>query len=102
MRSPEAPKSKQRPGRGSELDPYKEYEDLRLLDGLDNCVVLLRKIRELGCDGGYMPLKDYEKTRRRPRLPKATVRFETEPGDLGRGLRMEIRPGRYRDGVRQW
>ena len=81
VRSPEVPKATQRSRRGSKLDHYKEYIDGRLSDGLDNCVVLLREIRELGYGGGYTTLKDYVKPRRRPRQPKATVRFETEPGE---------------------
>ena len=44
-------------------------------------MVLLREISELGYDGGYTTLKDYVKPRRRPRQPKATVRFETEPAE---------------------
>ena len=48
VRSPEVPKAKLRPKRGSKLDPYKEYIDTRLSEGLDNCVVLLREIREIG------------------------------------------------------
>ena len=79
--SPGVPKASQRSRRGSKLDPYKEYIDGRLSDGLDNCVVLLREIREPGYGGGYTTLKDYVKPRRRPRLPRATVRFETEPGE---------------------
>ena len=81
VRSPEVPKPKPRAKRGSKLDPYTEYIDGRLLDGLYNCVVLLREIRELGYQGGYSTLKSYVHRRRRPRQPKATVRFETGPGE---------------------
>ena len=75
------PKPKPRAKRGSKLDAYKEYIDGRLSDGLYNCVVLLREIRELGYDGGYSTLKSYVHPRRRLRQPKATVRFETAPGE---------------------
>ena len=44
-------------------------------------MVLLREIRELGYEGGYTMLKDYVHPRRHPRQPKATVRFETKPGE---------------------
>lgn len=44
-------------------------------------MVLLREIRELGYEGGYSILKDYVHPRRRPRQPKATMRFETGPGE---------------------
>ena len=81
VRSSEVPKPGSRPRHGSKLDPYTEYIDDRLSDGLDNCVVLLKEIRELGYDGSYPTLTSYVKPKRRPRQPKATVRFETEPGE---------------------
>ena len=34
--------------RGSKLDPYTEYIDRRLAEGLGNCVVLLRELRTRG------------------------------------------------------
>ena len=49
--------------------------------GLENCVVVLREIRELGYKGDYTRLKDCVHPRRRPRQPKATMRFETGPGE---------------------
>ena len=79
--SPEVPKPKARVKRGSKLDAYKEYIDVRVSEGLENCVVLLRELRQLGYDGGYTTLKDYVHPRRRPRQPKATVRFETASGE---------------------
>ena len=81
VRSQEVPKATPRAKRGSKLDAYKEYIDVRLSEGLENCVVLLREIRELGYDGGYSTLKNYVHPRRRPRQPKATMRFETGPGE---------------------
>ena len=41
--SPEVPKATPRAKRGSKLDAYKEYIDVRLSEGLENCVVLLRR-----------------------------------------------------------
>ena len=81
MRSPGVPKPKAREKRGSKLDAYTGYIDVRLSEGLENCVVLLREIKELGYQGSYTILKDYVHPRRRPRQPKATVRFETGPGE---------------------
>ena len=75
------PQARPRPRRTSKLDPYTGYIDGRLSDGLDNCVALLRELRGLGYQGGYSILKEYVKPRRRPRQPRATARFETEPGD---------------------
>ena len=81
LRSRGVPQAKPRAKRGSKLDPYTEYIDTRLSEGLENCVVLLREIRGLGYPGGYSTLKSYVHPRRRQRQPKATVRFETGPGE---------------------
>ena len=62
VNSPGLPKAKLRAKRGSNLDAYRE-------------------IRELGYEGSYTIRKDYVHPRRRPRQPKATVRFETGPGE---------------------
>ena len=50
-------------------------------EGLETCVVLHRELRALGYDGGYSILKSYVSLRRRRRLPDATMRFETAPGE---------------------
>ena len=42
---------------------------------------LLREIREQRYEGNYTILKDYVHPRRQPRQPKATMRFETGPGE---------------------
>ena len=47
LNSPEAMVPKPRPPRGSK-DPYTEYIDRRLAEGLENCVVLLLELRALG------------------------------------------------------
>jgi len=43
--------------------------------------VLLREIRAQGYNGGYSILKEYLRPRRRGRPPRATMRFETAPGE---------------------
>ena len=48
LKSPDAMRPKARPPRGSKLDPYAEHIDRRMGEGLENCVVLLRELRELG------------------------------------------------------
>ncbi len=58
LRSPQVPRARPRPPRGSKLDPFKEYLRQRLGDGLDNCVVLLRELRARGYTGGYSILKE--------------------------------------------
>ena len=81
LNSPEAMLPKPRPPRGSKLDPYTGYIDGRLAEGLENCVVLLRELRARGYQGSYTVLIEYVRPRRQGRQPKATVRFETAPGE---------------------
>ena len=81
LRSPQVPRARPRPPRGSKLDPFKGYIRQRLGDGLDNCVVLLRELRAQGYTGGYSILKEYVHPFRRRHQPDATMRFETEPGE---------------------
>ena len=80
LNSLEAMRLKPRRQHSSKLDAYVAYVDRRLREGLDNCVVLHRELRERGYDGGYSILKAYVSPRRH-RQPRATMRFETEPGE---------------------
>jgi transposase len=80
LRAEGVPTPKPRRKRGSLLDPFAPYLDERLAAGVTNCVVLLRELRGRGYAGSYALLTAYVRPRRRPRQPKATVRFETEPG----------------------
>ena len=80
LKSPEAMRPRPRPRRASKLDPYTEYVDRRMSEGLENCVVMHRELRSQGYDGGYSILKSYMSPRRRRRQPDATMRFETAPG----------------------
>ena len=50
-------------------------------EGLDNCLVLLRELQSLGYEEGYTILVEYGRLRRHRREPRATMRFETEPGE---------------------
>jgi transposase len=81
VRSPEVPKEKPRSKRPSKLDPYKPYVRERMAAGVDNAEVLLRDIRSQGYLGGSSILREFVQPLRPPRQPKATVRFETEPGE---------------------
>ena len=82
LNTPEAMVPTPRKRRASKLDPYAEYIDRRIAEGLENCVVLWRELQDLGYRGGYSILKAYVSPRRRqPRPPQATVRFETTPGE---------------------
>jgi transposase len=52
-----------------------------MTDGIENCQVLLRELRERGYTGGYSILKEFvHPLRRRPPV-QGTVRFETAPGE---------------------
>ena len=75
LNSPESLRPKPRSRRASKLDPYREYVDRRLSEGLENCVVLHRELKALGYDGGYSIPKSYVSPRRRRRQPDATMRF---------------------------
>ena len=81
LKSPDAMRPKPRPKRSSKLDPYADYIDRRMAEGLENCVVLHRELCELGYDGDYSILKGYVSPRWQKRQPEATMRFETEPGE---------------------
>lgn len=67
LRSPEVPKARPRPARGSKLDPFAPYLQERLAEGVTNCVVLLREPRQRGYAGGSTILEDYVQPHRRPR-----------------------------------
>jgi transposase len=81
LASPGIPKARPRRRRPSLLDPFKEHLTSRMSEGVLNCEVLLREVRTLGYRGGKTILKDYVKPFRPLSKPKATVRFETEPGE---------------------
>jgi transposase len=66
--------------RSSKLDPYKSKIDKLLQEGVWNAVVILREIQEDGYNGGITILRDYIQPKRVMRPSRATVRFETEPG----------------------
>ena len=48
LNPPKAMRPKARARRASKLDPYTEYVDRRLQEGLENCVVLHRELKALG------------------------------------------------------
>jgi transposase len=70
----------QRKRRGSKLDPYKSQVDDLLAGGVWNAMVILREIETAGYDGGSTILREYIAPKRALRPGRATVRFETKPG----------------------
>jgi len=72
---------RKRKKRGSKLDPYKPKIDKLLKEGVWNAVVIWREIQADGYDGKLTILREYIKPKRPMRSSRATVRFETEPGE---------------------
>jgi transposase len=71
----------ERKKRTSKLDPYKAKVDQLLSQGVWNTMVILREIQVDGYEGSRTILREYVKPKRVLRSGKATVRFETEPGE---------------------
>lgn len=71
----------QRKRRGSKLDPYKAKIDRLLAENVWNAKVILREIQADGYTGGITLVRQYIQPKRVLRPSRATVRFETEPGE---------------------
>lgn len=71
---------KTRKKKESKLEPYKPTIDRLLSDGVWNAVVVLREIQVEGYDGEISLVRKYIKPKRVLRSSRATVRFETKPG----------------------
>lgn len=67
--------------RYSKLEPYKPKIDKLLQEGVWNAVVIWREIQADGYDGKLTILREYIQPKRPMRASRATVRFETEPGE---------------------
>jgi transposase len=74
-----APERKRKRG-SSKLDPYKAQIDQLLQEGVWNGVVIYREIQAAGYEGKTTILRDYIAPKRALRAGRATVRFETKPG----------------------
>jgi transposase len=81
LRAEGLPERKERPKRGSKLDPFKPALDQMMAGGIYNAEVLWERIREQGYSGGKTLVKDYVKPHRPPRQAPAVQRYETKPGD---------------------
>lgn len=66
--------------KGSKLDPYKDYINDLLGQGIYNCVVLHERLEARGYDGGITILKEYVAPFRLPKKVTAVQRYETLPG----------------------
>ena len=63
------------------LDPYVPYLEQRIAQGVLNAHKLFKEIEAQGYPGGESQVKAFVHPRRPPRPPRATVRFETKPGE---------------------
>ena len=76
----DAPSGKRPNARKSKLDPFKPLVDDLLGEGVWNAVVIFRELQARGYEGGISILRDYIRPKRALRPCRATVRFETAPG----------------------
>jgi transposase len=81
LRAEGLPLRKPRRKRPSKLDPFKPLLCQYMEQGIYNCEVLLRLLREQGYQGGRTILKDYVKDFRPPKQLPAVQRYETRPGE---------------------
>lgn len=67
--------------RHKKLAPYFEQVDALLADNVWNAKVVFRELQSKGYEGSYTIVRDYIQPKRALRPAKATVRFETKPGE---------------------
>src|SRR5512139_1815140 len=73
--------ARERKTAASKLDPHKATVDRLLATDVWNARVILSEIRAEGYSGSYTILRDYIQPKRALRPGRATVRFETAPGE---------------------
>ena len=76
-----APPGDRPEARKSILDPFKSAVDGMLREGIWNAMVVVRKLQELGYPGEVTLVREYIRPKRPLRESRATVRFETGPGE---------------------
>jgi transposase len=81
--SPQRPEYTLSERKPSKLDAYKSQIDLWLEEASYSAVRILEKLMELGFDGKYSIVKEYVRGKKMDLDEKATVRFETMPGQQG-------------------
>ena len=79
LKSP--PCHRKRPSTHSKLDTYKQFIDGTLENNpYYNCIILHRRLKRQGYEGGISILRDYAAKIKAKVLTEAVIRFETEPG----------------------
>jgi transposase len=74
------PPGRRAAARTSKLEPYQPVVDRLLGEGVWNARVILRELQAAGYQGGASMLRAYIAPKRPLRAARATVRFETAPG----------------------
>jgi transposase len=81
LKEPLVPVSKPRRARTRKIDPYVKHLEARIEEGVLNASKLYTEIRAQGYTGSSSQVRVFVHPYREPREGKATVRFETEPGE---------------------
>lgn len=81
--SPQRPEYTLTERKPSKLDAFKSQMDLWLEEAPYSAVRILEKLQEQGFDGKYSIVKQYVRGKKMDLDEKATVRFETMPGQQG-------------------
>lgn len=81
--SPQRPEYTLTGPKPTKLDAYKQQVDLWLEEAPYSAVRILEKLAEQGFDGKYSIVKEYVRGKKMDLDEKATVRFETLPGQQG-------------------
>ena len=99
LAEPLVPVRSPRTRRRRRLGPYVEYLSKRVDKGVVNASKLYDEIKAQGYQGCKGHVRDFVATLRSPRPLAATVRFETEPGDMAWWLRCHVHGFHYLGGV---
>jgi transposase len=75
------PSPRRRRQRHAKLAPYFEQIDALVAANVWNARVIFRELQAQGYAGGYTVVRDYIQPKRALRPSRATVRFETKPGE---------------------
>jgi len=78
---PLVPEPKPRRGRAHKVEPYADYLQKRLDEGVWNARKLYTEIKTRGYTGSETRVRAWVHPLRKARSSQATVRFETEPGE---------------------
>lgn len=81
LRERKLPSYGPRAKKGSKLDPFKKHLSERIAVGVTNAQRLFDEVQAQGYTGGYTLVREFVQGFRKALPPKATVRFETKPGE---------------------